>query len=123
MSRQVYLLGAGLALVALAFAATEAALGPRSGVTEANVKRIRPGMTLAEVEAIFGGPADAVFEAILPDAGEPQLEGDLRLWGLDRPNAAVLFGVDGGVIRAEWVPGSAEAEPSPLARLRAWLGW
>jgi hypothetical protein len=56
MSGRVYLLGVGLALVGLAFAVTDWALSLRPGVTEANVRRLREGMTLAEVEAILGGP-------------------------------------------------------------------
>ena len=40
MSGRVYSLGAGLALVALAFIATEAALEPRPRVTEENARRI-----------------------------------------------------------------------------------
>src|SRR5262245_28274950 len=54
MNRQVYLLGVGLSLVALAFVATDAALGPRPGVTKANFERIRVGMTLEEVQAVLG---------------------------------------------------------------------
>src|SRR5262249_10302590 len=56
MPRRVYLLGVGLALVALALAFTDWALSLRPGVTEANVKRIRPGMTLTDVEALMGCP-------------------------------------------------------------------
>ena len=55
MSGRVYLLGVGLALVALALAVTHERLGPWPGVTEANVKRIKPGMTMREVEGILGG--------------------------------------------------------------------
>ena len=56
MSRRVYLLGVGLALVALALAFTDWALSLRPGVTEVNVRRVKPGMTLAEVEAVLGPP-------------------------------------------------------------------
>ena len=55
MPRGVFLLGVGLLLVAGAFLVTCAALGPAPGVTEANVRRIRQGMALAEVESILGG--------------------------------------------------------------------
>jgi hypothetical protein len=41
-----------MVLVALAFVITDGVLGARPGVTEANVRRIRAGMTLEEVEAI-----------------------------------------------------------------------
>jgi hypothetical protein len=54
MSRGVFLLGVGIAVVALAFAVTDCVIGPAPGVTEANARRIRPGMTLREVEAILG---------------------------------------------------------------------
>ena len=57
MSRLVYLLGVGIALVAGAFLLTDALLW-RPGATEANARRIREGMTLGEVEAIMGRPAD-----------------------------------------------------------------
>jgi hypothetical protein len=84
MSRQVYLLGVGLALVALAFTVTAAALGPRPGATEANVRRIRNGMIREEVEAILGGKGS---------------------WG-DRPGAPLFRdGSDGRVARTyyHWV--------------------
>src|SRR5262245_29315472 len=57
MSRRVYRLGLGLGLVALTLAFTDWALGLRPGVTEANVRRLRVGMTLEEVEALLGGRA------------------------------------------------------------------
>src|SRR5215470_17396217 len=64
MSRRVYLLGVGLALVALALAVADWALSLQPGVTEANVRRIRQGMTVPEVEALLGGPGRL---AIFPD--------------------------------------------------------
>src|SRR4051794_40501829 len=54
MSRGVYQLGVGMALVALAFVVTDWALSLRPGVTEANVKRVRPGMRLEEVRRLLG---------------------------------------------------------------------
>jgi hypothetical protein len=56
MPRFIYLLGLGMALIGLALAVTDWVMGPHPGATEANARRIRPGMTLAEVEAILGGP-------------------------------------------------------------------
>ncbi|MCI0459975.1 MAG: outer membrane protein assembly factor BamE [Gemmataceae bacterium] len=56
MSKRVYLLGVGLLLVAGAFLLADWLLTPplTPGVTERNVKRLRPGMTRGEVEAILG---------------------------------------------------------------------
>lgn len=56
MSRQVFLLGVALPLVAGAFALTNWLLTPPAGVTEPNVRRIRAGMTRQNVEALFGDP-------------------------------------------------------------------
>lgn len=59
MSRQVFSWGLGVTLVALAFVVTDQLLAPPPGLTEANVRRFRPGMTLAELEVLFGGPPDS----------------------------------------------------------------
>jgi hypothetical protein len=56
MSRSALLWPAGLTLVALALLLTDRLLW-RPSLTEDNVRRLRPGMTLAEVEALLGGPA------------------------------------------------------------------
>ncbi len=56
MSRITYLLGVGIALVALAFTVTDNMLGSPAGVTAATAERIKPGMTLSEVQAVLGGP-------------------------------------------------------------------
>jgi hypothetical protein len=55
MSRRVYLLGVGIVLVAMGLAFTDWMLSLH-GVTEANAKRIRPGMPMAKVEALLGKP-------------------------------------------------------------------
>ena len=47
---------AGIVLIALALLLTDRLLWT-PGVTEDNVRRIRPGMTLAEVEALLACPA------------------------------------------------------------------
>ena len=50
-----------IAVLPLAFAVTLgvlAMLSPNPGVTKAKFDRIEKGMTLAEVEAIFGGPGE-----------------------------------------------------------------
>ena len=118
MSRRVYLLGLALALVALALAFTDWALGMRPGVTEANVRRIRPGMTLREVEGILGSPGRAlppirgsVTYAWSGRAGEVWISMDWLSGKRPVPVKHVL-----------WWP-LRRPELGPLARLRAWLGW
>src|SRR5262249_27201934 len=64
MPRRVYLLGVGLALVALALAFTDWALSLQPGVTERNVRRIRVGMTVAEVAARLGGPGAPIWDGL-----------------------------------------------------------
>jgi hypothetical protein len=61
MRRRALLWLAGLALVAGALLLTDRLLW-RPGLTEDNVRRIRVGMTLAEVEALLGGPAAETIE-------------------------------------------------------------
>src|SRR5262249_24525820 len=116
------LLGAGLALVALALAFTDWALSLRPGVTEANFKRIRKGMTLAEVQALLGGPGQvATFE--IGAAGKVTRR--VSYWPAEGGpvRASVWFDRHDLVEVAEflshdfcWV-----TKPGPLARLRAWL--
>jgi hypothetical protein len=108
MSRRVYLLGVGLALVALAFVVTDALLW-EPGPTEANFNRIRVGMTLAEVERLLGPPSDSMN---CPP---------LVVWRSAAGCASASF-FGGRVTQAGWEP-SAAPRPSPLAHLRAWLGW
>jgi hypothetical protein len=125
MSRRVFLLGVGAALVALAFAVTDAVLGPQPGATEANVRRIRNGMTREQVESILGGtglPGDHPPAPLFVDGS----------WGITPYHwvgadgyASITFSwsaFDGKdrVVSASFV---RTASPSLLQRLRAWLGW
>jgi hypothetical protein len=55
----LWLVGAALAVGALLL--TDRLLWA-PGLTEDDVRRIRPGMTLAEVEGLLGGPAADTFE-------------------------------------------------------------
>ena len=86
MSGRVYLLGVGVALVALALAFTDRALSLQPGVTEANAKRIRLGMTLQEVEALLGSPnsliAPVPFKVgtTIPRPPDGEWENGRRTW-------------------------------------------
>jgi hypothetical protein len=115
MPKGVYLLGVGLALVALALAVTDWALSLLPGVTEGNVRRIRRGVALREAEATFGRPADRSFPVLQPG-------GMARLWHGAGGTAYVEFSTDRRVADARFY-GHPLPVADPLARLRAWLGW
>jgi hypothetical protein len=120
MCRRVYLLGLGLALLALGLAFTDWVLSFQPGATEANVKRIRVGMTLEEVEALLGGPARVTCKlGEWPDNGQPRRRA--CFWGGATGATCITLDVTGRVESAEWA--RSTEQPSPLARLRAWLGW
>src|SRR5262245_47887788 len=133
MCRQVYLLGVGLLVVALAFVVTQATLRPRPGVTEANVRRIREGMTLGKVESILGGPSRSAWdmqEGRVPRSGEPRW---VRNWDEKGLSVQVWFSTEEVVIWAIVLDPNdprgwrdvqdVRPQLSRLARLRAWLGW
>jgi hypothetical protein len=119
MSRRVFLLGVGIVLVALGLAITDWVLSLQPGVTEANFKRIRVGMTEAEVQAILGG----VPQEKLP---YPSTDGWFYcVWDGSTGNILVAFGRDDGRVRRApwWSPDPPRLPPTPLlARLRSWLG-
>jgi hypothetical protein len=115
MRKRALLWLAGLALVVGALLLTDALLW-RPGLTEGNVRRIQPGMTLAEVEALLGGPATETVE--MP-ADYPAYRWQ-REWREGGDPVVVQFFADGTVMAAG---GKGRPEPSPSARLRAWLGW
>jgi hypothetical protein len=132
MPRRVYLLGVGLALVALGLAVTDWALSLRPGVTEANVRRVKPGMTVREVEQIFGGPAGWVFPLdfgkLPPALHAPYPVRWVGHWFCDNGEAVVHFDERDRVEKAEfrqgsWFLGRKPQRPSLPVRFRAWLGW
>jgi hypothetical protein len=118
MPRFIYLLGLGLALIGLALAVTDWVIGTAPGVTEANVRRIRPGMTLEQVEAILGQdhwPAGG-FGTIHFSMSE-------KIWHGADGSASVWF--ESSLRAPRPVVESAHfrrtAGPRPLERLRSWL--
>lgn len=120
MSKRVYLLGLVIVLGALALAFTTWALSLQPGVTEANVKRLRVGMPLSEVERILGRPADSEFHApVLSWPPRPRpFEG---CWHGDGGTAGVVFNPD-RTVRAATFDRTSQTG-GLLTRLRAWLGW
>src|SRR5205823_12125574 len=91
------------------------------GLTQDNVRRIRPGMTLAEVEELLGGPATETID--WQAEGEPISPLRVRWqrnWQAEGAAVDVQFTTDGRVMAAA---GRGRPQPGPLARLRSWLGW
>ena len=129
MSRWVYLMGVGLALLALAFVLTDALLW-RPEASQANLRRIRQGMALREVEAILGGPADRTYDIrrFPQHMREEYRPGEkwTRGWAGSRGEAIVNFDEGDRVTSTCWdevEDTDPDPPPSPLARLRAWLAW
>src|SRR5262249_35942170 len=131
MPRWVFRLGVGLLLVAAAFLLTGAVIGPPPGVTEANVKRIKPGLTLAEVEARLGGKATseanrgavrravAAYRAPRARAEGTPASARLRCWEGAEGRAITYFSADGKV---KWIFLVPSPRPSPLDTFRNALG-
>jgi hypothetical protein len=111
MSRWVFLLGVGVTLVAVAFVVTCQVLEAQPGVTEANFKRIKEGMSLAEVEAILGGRAtsEVNFHRVLLRLKRccfPVEEYDRcawrRKWTSPRGTVTIMFGIEGTVTESHF---------------------
>jgi hypothetical protein len=132
MSRQVYLLGLGLVLVAGAFLVTDSLVGRQPGVTEANVRRVRPGMTFSQVEGILGEWTEelqfyppAICLVVRRNPSPPAFE--VWKWRGEDGVAEVRFAPSGRVLSASFEKTAQEASgpkpDGPLDRLRSWLGW
>jgi hypothetical protein len=107
-------LGVAACALALAFGAVVRLLGGFPGVTEANYQRLRPGMHLQDVEALFGGPST---EGVGGDTW-------IRTWRGAEGEAVVFFWRN-RVEKAFFVPASRPppAPRDPLGPVRSWLGW
>jgi hypothetical protein len=93
------------------------------GLTEDNVRRIRPGMALAEVEALLSGPASLTVDMRALARDFPGVERSyrwLRVWKESGAHVDVQFFADGRVMAAA---GREHQRPGIFARLRTWLGW
>ena len=128
MPRGVYLLGVGLALVALALAFTDWALSLQPGVTEANVRRIRAGMTSWQVEAILGEPTEVMKgEEKAPYHRRHEMVAFWPTiwfeWYIGDGHSVVVIFRHGVVhfVLDDLEPGWTSLPI--LSRLRTWLGW
>src|SRR5262245_36934430 len=111
MPRLVYLAGLTLVVLAGAFRLTDSLLAGPPAVTEANVGRIKEGMTLGRVEAILG--------RLAPDERAPRwhLDGRLggaRYWPARAGGALVNFDEDDRVQWVLWLPPMAPDPPEGL---------
>jgi hypothetical protein len=98
-------------------------LGGSRSITEANRRRIQPGMTLAEVDALLGAehqrsrmPAggSAAICIYSEDDGSAAVPGDV---------IAVMFDDQRRVTRSEFIRKGPTASPQRFgARIREWLG-
>lgn len=109
---------------------------PVSEINQEHAARIRPGMTLAEVEAILGGPArregdgpiEPDYEAFASVADlEQHLKATVRLtgrgaklWRSHRAMIWVAFNADGRVCETTWCPARFQRHAA-LELIRQWL--
>ncbi len=103
MSRNVFLWGIALYLLTVAFLLTDW-LTFAPGVTERNCRRIRPGMTPAEVKGILGGDASDPFDVVtLSTRGVVISSRRARTWlRQERGGCIVYFNSQDLVESAEW---------------------
>jgi hypothetical protein len=116
MARWVFMLGIGLVVVAVAFVVTDELLSAQPGVTERNVRRIRPGMTLEEVEALLGRQGFEVWDSEPPDT-------ITRCWKNEEFSVIFDFDAAGRMQRVFSFYRWEQSKDSSLWRLRPWLGW
>ncbi len=115
MSRRTYILCViGAALILAAFWLTNRLLW-EPGLTEENAKSIRPGMTLAEVEGLLGGPATWEVDMQEEQGGAAMGYRWLRVWNESGARAEVQFTEDGCVMTAA---GRCRQQPGILPRVR-----
>jgi hypothetical protein len=124
-------------LVTLAFLLTDHLLTPplEPGVTEVNVKRLRPGMTRDQVEGILW-PAPrikyrlamcrVVWVCVSNEQPGDAEEARPALVVEGKQGIALLYFGNGDYLRwARWAPnaGAPLPETGLFSRLRKWLGW
>ena len=92
---------------------------PRTAITRENAAKIQVGMTLAEVEAILGGPArdEAPKRQVLVKIQSVHHDCE---WNSDHVSVWVHLDAQGRVTECRAIP--VPPAPGPLERLRRWLG-
>jgi hypothetical protein len=120
-------LGVGIVVLALAFLLAEWALTPPPGVTGANARRVRKGMTVRQAERLLGGPPQrwAPYRSRL--RGRTRQVVDVWYcgeWESEPVTVCIDFDPTGRVEEVEVLGEPHQgSELSFLSRLRAWLVW
>src|SRR5262245_30071713 len=139
MSRQVFLSGVGICVIALAFLLTCHLLPPEPGITEANCRRSRTEMTLQQVEAILGKRTDPTkyvrtswsihwkredksdeYITLKDNHPIPRDAVWCTSWDADGASITVFFDSNQRVRGAYFCPD--DEPPSLSERFRSWLG-
>jgi hypothetical protein len=128
LGRQVLWFGVAVTVLLLAYGLTDRLLTPPPGPTEANARRIRPGMTRAQVEALLGGPGDGFvgfrLNYLVTEPGcvrSPELS--IYAWtGVEGVTEVFFASDDGPNDLVEDVRFEAAARPSLPQPIRSWFG-
>jgi hypothetical protein len=106
--------GVALCVLAVAFGLTVRLVGLESpGVTEANAKRIQPGMALREVEGILGGRGRPLSLPWVPGSVD---------WSTKGLTVIVVFSLADERVEEIRILKFGGPEPGILDRLRSWFG-
>jgi hypothetical protein len=113
-------IAAGLA-VALYFLVRPPA--PKHNFDRTSFEKINKGMTLAEVEAILGGPpGDYTTRPTISECDVGWGPGE-KEWVSDEGAISVWFDPEGRILGASFSPVFLRTDLTWLERLQMWLGW
>jgi hypothetical protein len=99
-------------------------LWPRTGITPENAAKIRPGMTMAEVETLLGGPAGdyrTCDDRGLHGTVECFGEGQEQVWEGDEGSVHVWFDAAGVVLVSDFIY-SQFGRATVFDKFRRWFG-
>jgi hypothetical protein len=83
-------------------AATAWSCRPRT-FSYTNYQRIRPGMTLAEVEALLGGPGEEIRETQVPEYSDRKrvVSGE-RFFRSEQKGRKIIVSFEAGTVKEKW---------------------
>ena len=129
MNRRRRFLFLFLAAIVVGMAVGVWAMWPRpSAITRENASTVREGMTLADVEAILGGPARDESTGLLAPDNRDGTSSTIWMWAQPPPRAWISDCVavhvrfdNAGLAQAVWCIPLRRIEECTLDRLRRWL--